>query len=77
MDETTRQMAEINAELRRLRTRRRQLLPKTEELLNPWQDLEAKVLTKTEEAELAQIDLGIEEFERKRNQLRAHLGRGD
>ena len=77
MDETTRQMAEINAELRRLRTRRRQLLPKTREPLNPWQDVEAKVLTKTEEAELAQIDLRIEEFERKRQQLRAHLGTGD
>ena len=77
MNETKKQMAEINVELQRLRLRKRQLLPKTKDPLNPWQDIEAKVLTKAEEAELADIEDRIKELERKRQQLRARLGSGD
>ena len=77
MNETKKQMAEINVELQRLRLRKRQLLPKTKDPLNPWQDIEAKVLTKAEEAELAEAEDRIKELERKRQQLRARLGSGD
>ena len=77
MNETKKQMAEINEELRRLRTRKRQLSPKIEEPLNPWKDVDVKLLGKTEEAELANIEDRIKQLERKRQQLRAHLGAGD
>lgn len=76
MNEIKKQMVDINAELRRLRTRRRQLLPKTKDPLDPWKDVDAKLLSKAEEAELAEIEGRIKEFERKRQQLRARLGSG-
>ena len=70
-------MAEINVELQRLRLRKRQLSPKIKEPLNPWKDLDVKLLSKAEGAELADIEDRIKELERKRQQLRARLGSGD
>jgi uncharacterized coiled-coil DUF342 family protein len=71
MNETRKQMIEINKELQRLRTKRSQLLPKAKQPLDPWKDVDAKYLSKADEAELVEIDNKIKDLERKRQDLQA------